>query len=75
MAHHHFTRSDWVRVGVVLAVAVAALYFAFPFWPLDEVVQLGLDLQGGVRMVLEPEGIGEMNEETKSAVLDQIIAI
>ena len=75
MAHHHFTRSDWVRVGVVLAVAVAALYFAFPFWPLDEVVQLGLDLQGGVRMILEPDGIGEMNEETKSAVLDQIIAI
>ena len=75
MAHHHFTRSDWVRVGVVLAVAVAALYFVFPFWPLDEVVQLGLDLQGGVRMVLEPEGISEMNEETKTDVLDQIIAI
>jgi len=75
MAHHHFTRSDWVRVGVVLAVAVAAVYFVFPFWPLDEVVQLGLDLQGGVRMILEPDGIGEMNEETKSAVLDQIIAI
>ena len=75
MARHHFTRSDWVRVGVVIAVAFAALYFVFPFWPLDEVVQLGLDLQGGVRMVLEPDGIGEMNEETKSAVLDQIIAI
>jgi len=75
MAHHHFTRSDWVRVGVVLAVTVAAVYFVFPFWPLDEVVQLGLDLQGGVRMVLEPEGIDEMNEETKSEVLDQIRAI
>ncbi len=75
MAHHHFTRSDWVRVGVVVAVAVAAFYFVFPFWPLDEVVQLGLDLQGGVRMVLEPEGIAEMNEETKSEVLEQIISI
>jgi len=75
MAHHHFTRSDWIRVGVVVAVAVAALYFVFPFWPLDEVVQLGLDLQGGVRMVLEPEGIAEMNDETKAEVLDQIIAI
>ena len=75
MAHHHFTRSDWLRVGVVLAVAVAALYLVFPFWPLDEVVQLGLDLQGGVRMILEPEDIDEMNEETKSEVLDQIIAI
>jgi len=75
MAHHHFARSDWLRVGVVLVVAVAALYFVFPFWPLDEVVQLGLDLQGGVRMILEPEGIAEMNEETKSEVLEQINAI
>ena len=75
MAHHHFTRSDWVRVGVVVAVAVAAFYFVFPFWPLDEVVQLGLDLQGGVRMILEPEGIDEMNEETKTEVLEQIKAI
>ncbi len=75
MAHHHFTRSDWLRAGIVVAAAVAALYFVFPFWPLDEVVQLGLDLQGGVRMVLEPEGIAEMSEETKSDVLDQIIAI
>lgn len=75
MAHHHFTRSDWIRVGVVVAVAVAALIFVYPFWPLDEVVQLGLDLQGGVRMVLEPEGIDEMSEETKVEVLDQIQAI
>ena len=75
MAHHHFTRSDWLRVGVVVAVAVTALIFVYPFWPLDEVVHLGLDLQGGVRMVLEPEGIAEMSEETKNDVLDQIIAI
>ncbi|MCK5247858.1 protein translocase subunit SecD, partial [Candidatus Bipolaricaulota bacterium] len=75
MAHHHFTRNDWVRVGIVLTVAAASLYFVYPFWPLDEVVQMGLDLQGGVRMILEPEGIAEMNEETKSEVLDQIKAI
>jgi len=75
MAHHHFTRSDWLRVGIVVAVAVAALIFVYPFWPLDEVVHLGLDLQGGVRMVLEPEGISEMSEEAKNDVLDQIKAI
>ena len=75
MAHHHFTRNDWVRVGIVLTVAAASLYFVYPFWPLDEVVQMGLDLQGGVRMILEPEGIAEMNEETKSEVLEQIISI
>ncbi|MBU1050705.1 protein translocase subunit SecD [Candidatus Bipolaricaulota bacterium] len=75
MAHHHFTRSDWLRIGVVVAVTVAALIFVYPFWPLDEVVQLGLDLQGGVRMVLEPDGIADMNEQTKVEVLDQIQAI
>jgi len=75
MAHHRFSRNDWVRVGIVFAVAVAAIYFVYPFWPLDEVVQLGLDLQGGVRMVLEPEGIDEMDEATKTEVLDQIKAI
>ena len=75
MAHHHFTRSDWIRIGVVVAVAVASLIYVYPFWPLDEVVQLGLDLQGGVRMVLEPEGIADMTDETKADVLEQIIAI
>lgn len=75
MARHFFTRSDWIRVGVVIAAVFIALYYVFPFWPLDEVVQLGLDLQGGVRMVLEPEGIADMDEETKRDVLDQIIAI
>lgn len=81
MAHHHFTRSDWTRVGVVVAVIAAALYFVFPYWPLDEVVDLGLDLQGGVRMILEPTGTingveyDELSEEGKISALNQIIAI
>ena len=75
MAHHHHTRSDWIRIGVVIAVFAATLYYVFPFWPLSEVVQLGLDLQGGVRMVLEPDGIDEMDEATQAEVLDQIKAI
>ncbi|MBE0635908.1 hypothetical protein IH601_07930, partial [Candidatus Bipolaricaulota bacterium] len=86
MAHHHFTRSDWIRAGVVITVLAAALYFVFPFWPLDKVVQLGLDLQGGVRMVLSPYGpIKEKDgrivdfelasEERKAEAVSQVIAI
>ena len=85
MAHHHLTRNDWVRIGVVLVVLVGALYFVFPFWPLNEVVQLGLDLQGGVRMVLEPDpdqeiaGTGvtyaELDDSQKKDVLEQIRSI
>lgn len=81
MAHHHFTRNDWIRVGVVVAVVAAALYFVFPFWPLDKVVQLGLDLQGGVRMILEPTGTingveyDELSEEGKITALNQVISV
>ncbi len=85
MAHHHFTRGDWIRIGVVVAVIAVALYYVYPFWPISKVVQLGLDLQGGVRMVLEPDpnqeiaGTGktfsELDDAAKKDVLDQIIAI
>jgi preprotein translocase subunit SecD len=83
--HHHLTRNDWIRIGVVLAVFVAALIYVYPFWPLGDVVQLGLDLQGGVRMVLEPDpdqeivGTGrtyaQLSDSEKRDALDQIKSI
>jgi len=54
MPHSHMTRNDWLRFGVVIAVAVAALVLLYPYWPLGDVLPLGLDLQGGIRIVLEP---------------------
>jgi len=72
MTQHHMTRNDWLRLAIVIAVTFAALYFVYPFWPLEDVVQMGLDLQGGVRMILEPEGIEDMNDETKDVVIEQI---
>ena len=73
--HRHMTRNDWIRIGVVLLVAVGALYLVYPFWPLQDVVQLGLDLQGGVRMVLEGEGVGEMSADLRSETIDRLITI
>ncbi len=72
---HHMTRNDWIRLGVVLAVAVASLYLVYPFWPLENVVQLGLDLQGGVRMVLEAEGVEEMSADRRAETLQRVITI
>ena len=73
--HRHMTRNDWIRFGVVLLVAVGAVYLVYPFWPLQDVVQLGLDLQGGVRMVLEGEGVGEMSADLRSETIDRLITI
>ena len=42
-------RRDWVYLGVILAVIFAAIGLLYPFRPLDRVIKLGLDLQGGVR--------------------------
>lgn len=75
MAHHNMTRSDWMRFGAVLLVAIGALYLVYPFWPLQDVVPLGLDLQGGVRLVLEPEGVVEMGGAVQDEVIDRIITI
>jgi preprotein translocase subunit SecD len=72
---HHMTRGDWLRFGVVLVVAVGALYLVYPFWPLQDVVQLGLDLQGGVRMVLEGEGVDEMSPDLRAETIDRLVTI
>ena len=75
MSHHNMSRNDWLRIAAVLVVAVGALYLVYPFWPLQDVVPLGLDLQGGVRLVLEPEGIEAMDADAQTEVIDRIITI
>ena len=75
MAHHGMSRNDWLRFAVVFVVAVGALYLVYPFWPLGDVVKLGLDLQGGVRMVLEGEGVEEMTAAEQSETIERIITI
>lgn len=50
-------RTDLVRVGIVVAALFASIGLLYPFFPLQEVIKLGLDLQGGVRLVLEAQVI------------------
>ena len=76
--HHryHMARSDWIRLVVVLGVAVASIaLIVYPPRPLRDVVQLGLDLQGGVRMVLEGEGVDEMSADLRAETIDRLITI
>ena len=75
MAHSNMTRNDWIRFGSVLIVALGALALLYPFWPLKDIVNLGLDLQGGVRMVLEAQDIEGMDEGQKRDTLDRVITI
>ncbi len=76
MSQVHMTRNDWLRLGVVVAVFVAAIaLIIFPLRSVDKIVNLGLDLQGGVRLVLEPEGIGSMDAEQQESTLDQVVDI
>jgi preprotein translocase subunit SecD len=80
MAQHphrlHMTRGDWLRLVVVLGVAVASIaLIVYPPRPLREIVQLGLDLQGGVRMVLEGEGVDEMSPDLRAETIDRLITI
>ncbi len=68
-------RRDWIYLGVTLAVLFAAIGLLYPFWPLDKVIKLGLDLQGGVRLVLQAQGLEEMTTAQRKDVVDRLVTI
>ncbi|MFP4646941.1 MAG: protein translocase subunit SecD [Candidatus Bipolaricaulota bacterium] len=73
-----FFENDIVwKTGVVLIVLAVIGFFLypFPFAPLGDVINLGLDLQGGSRLVLEAEGIGDMDQEQRSRTIEKIVTI
>jgi len=75
MAHSNMTRNDWLRFGTVLLVIVGSLALLYPFWPLKDVIPLGLDLQGGVRLVLQAQDVEGMSAAQKQDTLDRVITI
>lgn len=68
-------RNDWIRFGATMGALFAAVGLLYPFWPLSDVVKLGLDLQGGVRLVLQAEGVAGMEEAQRRDVVDRIVTI
>ena len=75
MAHSNMTRNDWIRFGTILLVAIGALALLYPFWPLKDVVHLGLDLQGGSRLVLQAQNIEGMGADQQKDTINRIITI
>jgi preprotein translocase subunit SecD len=75
MSHTSMTRNDWLRFASVIVLFFVALYLLYPFWPIKDVLKLGLDLQGGVRLVLEGEGVSQMDSATQTETIDRLITI
>ena len=76
MAQHSMTRADWVRLGSMLAIIVAGIVLiTVPFRPVKDIIKLGLDLQGGVRLVLEGEGVSAMTPDQQTDTINRTIEI
>ncbi len=69
-------RNDWVRVGVVGVVALlVALALVPPLIQGQEPVRLGLDLQGGVRLVLEAQDVEDMEEAERRDTVERLVRV
>ncbi len=76
MTQHSMTRAEWIRLGSMLAIIVAGIVLILvPFRPVKDIVKLGLDLQGGVRLVLEAEGVAAMDAATQTETINRTIEI
>ncbi|MBS3736126.1 MAG: protein translocase subunit SecD [Candidatus Bipolaricaulota bacterium] len=64
-----------LKTGIILLVFGLAVFFLYPFYPIDDVVNLGLDLKGGTRIVLEAEGVEDMNAEERDRTIERIVTI
>ncbi len=76
MAQHSMTRADWLRLGSMLVIVIAGIVLiTVPFRPVKDIVKLGLDLQGGVRLVLEGEGVAAMAADAQTETISRMIEI
>lgn len=64
-----------LKLAVIIAVIGIFVYFLYPFYPLDEVVNLGLDLKGGTRIVLQAKNIENKSQQEKQEIIDRIVTI
>jgi preprotein translocase subunit SecD len=64
-----------LKAGIILLVFGLVVFFLYPFYPVDNVINLGLDLKGGTRIVLEAEGVEDMNAEERDRTIERIVTI
>jgi preprotein translocase subunit SecD len=58
-----------------VAALFASIGLLYPFLPFEDVIKLGLDLQGGVRLVLQAQGLGEMDPTQRQDTVDRLVTI
>ncbi len=75
MRRGKITKKEWIRLAVIVSVIIIAIVNLYPFYPLEDVINLGLDLQGGVRLVYGIEGADEMSAEQLQRDIEQVITI
>jgi preprotein translocase subunit SecD len=60
----------------MLVIIIAGIVLiTVPFRPVKDIMKLGLDLQGGVRLVLEGEGVSAMDTTTQTETINRMIEI
>jgi preprotein translocase subunit SecD len=60
----------------MLVIVIAGIVLiTVPFRPVKDIVKLGLDLQGGVRLVLEGEGVAAMATDAQTETIGRMIEI
>lgn len=68
-------RETGLKIGLIALVLGLVLFFLFPFYPVNKVVNLGLDLRGGIRIVLQAEGVKKMSPEEQDRAINKIVTI
>ncbi len=68
-------RNKALKFGLIVVVFAAVLYFLFPFYPISDVIDLGLDLRGGTRIVLKAKNLEGKTDEEKAEIIDKVVTI
>src|SRR6056297_2764015 len=68
-------QNDLIKACLIVIFLGLVLFFLYPFYPIGDVVNLGLDLKGGTRIVLEAEGIDDMSPDERDKTIERIVTI
>lgn len=70
-----FQENTLLKAGVIALVFGLVIFFLYPFVPVNKVINLGLDLRGGTRIVLGAKGMEEESSAEKSKTIERIVTI
>ena len=62
----------WGGAAIILATVALSIFF---FYPLNEKLKLGLDLRGGVMLLLQAQISADASEQDKGDIMDRIVTI